>query len=45
MRNLDNFRQSVESPNVKIKLSIFAQKYIPLAKTLYAEELSNITFK
>ena len=45
MRNLDNFRQAVESPK-KLKFDglPLSKKYIPSAKTLYTEDLSNITF-
>ena len=40
IKNLDNFRQALESQ--KIHLS---KKYIPSAKKLYIEDLSDITFK
>ena len=44
MRNLDNFRQAVESPKCWNSMGSFCtKKYIPLAKTLYTEDLSNIT--
>ena len=54
MRNLNNFRQVVESPkntlDGKLGWDTFVQKihlskkYISLAKTLYTKDLSNITF-
>ena len=42
MRSLENFKQAV----TKLKLNeiLFSKKYIPSAKTLYTEYLSNITF-
>ena len=44
MRNLNNFRQAVESPINMLKFDgILSKKYIPLTKT-YTEDLSNITF-
>ena len=42
MRNLDNFRQAVVQ-KVEIQWATFAKKFIPSAKTLYKEGLSNIT--
>ena len=47
MRNLDNFRQELESGKAKKLKSNglhLSKKYIPSAKTLYTEDLSNITF-
>ena len=46
MRNLDNFRQELESGKAKKLKSNglhLSKKYIPSAKTLYTEELSSIT--
>ena len=46
MRNLDNFRQGLESGKSKKLKSNgldLSEKYIPSAKTLYTEELSSIT--
>ena len=44
MRNLNNFRQAVESPINTLKFDgILSKKYIPSTKT-YTEDLSNITF-
>ena len=40
MTNLDNVRQTVESPDGLL----LSKKQIPLAKTLYTEDFSNITF-
>ena len=42
MRNLDNFRQAVVQ-KVEIQYATFVKKFIPSAKTLYKEGLSNIT--
>ena len=46
MRNLDNFRQAVESlkSGNSIGYVLLSKKYIRSAKTLYTEDLSNITF-
>ena len=38
----ENFRQAVESKKLKFN-GLLSKKYIPSAKTLYAEDLSNIT--
>ena len=43
MRNLDNFRQAVESPKSWNLMGFSPKKYIPSAKTLYTVGLSNIT--
>ena len=46
MRNLDNFRQAVESPNgyiCPIIYSLYSKEYNSSAKTLYTKDLSNIT--
>ena len=45
IRNLDNFRQAVESSK-KLKFDgiLSPKKYIPSAKTLYTKDASNITF-
>ena len=44
-RNLDNFRQAVESPKkLKFDGQLLSKKYIPSAKT-YTDDLSNITLK
>ena len=45
MRNLDNFRQAVENPKSSNSMGLHLSKnYIRSAKTLYGEDLSNITF-
>ena len=46
MRNLDNFRQAMESPKSGNSMGyvLLSKKYILSAKTLYTEDLSNITF-
>ena len=51
MRNLDNFRQAVESSKSWILTGYFCpkscylfKKYIPSPKTLYTKDFSNITF-
>ena len=45
MRNLDNFRQAVENPKSSNSKGLYLSKnYIRSAKTLYVEDLSNITF-
>ena len=45
MRNLDKFRQAVESPKSWNSMSyIFLKKYVLSFKTLYTKDLSNITF-
>ena len=45
IRNLDNFRQAVESPK-KLKFDglLLPKKFISSAKTLYTKDVSNITF-
>ena len=43
-RNLNNFRQAVESPKSWNLMGFCPKKYIPSAKTLYTVDLSNITF-
>ena len=44
VRNLENFRKAVEIPK-KLKLYglLLSKKYVPPAKTLYTEDLPNIT--
>ena len=46
MRNMDNFRQTIENPTKSWNSMgyICPKKYIPSAKTLYKKDLSNITF-
>ena len=45
MRNLDNFRQAVENPKSSNSMGLYLSKnYFRSAKTLYVEDLSNITF-
>ena len=45
MRNLDNFRQGLESPKSwNFTGHFYPKKNTPSAKTLYTEDLSNITF-
>ena len=43
-RNLNNLRQAVESPKSWNLMGFSPKSYIPSAKTLYAVDLSNITF-
>ena len=43
MRNLDNFRQAVKLEKVKFNGLNMSKKYVPSAKALYTEDLSNIT--
>ena len=43
MRNLDNFTQAVESPELKFDGLLLSKKYIPSARTLHTEDLP-ITF-
>ena len=43
-RNLNNFRQAVESPKSWNLMGFCPKKYIPSAKTLYTVDLFNITF-
>ena len=43
-RNLNNFRQAVESPKSYNLMGFCPKKYISLAKTLCAADLSKITF-
>ena len=45
MRNLNNFRQAVESPKkLKFDELLLSKKYIPSANTLHSGDLFNITF-
>ena len=45
MRNFYNFRQAVEIPKtLNVNGLNLSKKYIPSAKTLHTEDLSNITF-
>ena len=44
MRNLDHVRQAVESPKSLNSVGCFCPEYTSSAKTLYTEDLSNITF-
>ena len=43
-RNLDNFRQAVESPKSWHLMGFSPKKYIPSPKRSYTVDLSNITF-
>ena len=43
-RNLNNFRQAVESPKSWNLMGFSPKKYIPSAKTLYTVDLSNIGY-
>ena len=43
-RNLNNFRQTVESPKSWNLIGFSSKKYIPSAKTLDTVDLSNIAF-
>ena len=44
-RNLNNVREAVGSPENWNLMGFCTKKHIPLAKTLYTVDLSNITFK